>query len=224
MKELYFFHRREHGDAGSCELHRCFAENGQVLFSARATRLGKPMPVFEGTEQVAEVRNRKNYLVNGRTDIRCSHTNRLIGSYSRLGRVHDGGDRKVGRWRDARKWSEELKENLVDGLANALLGSGDAIAGVNASDTHVLSSGKDILCMLQRERLTFFPDPRKSMKPGKIAKLASKVVPGKLGKSLGEVTPPYGWTFTELDSSESSELLRYSALVHLEYLRWARSS
>jgi len=160
----------------------------------------------------------------GRTDILCLETNRLIGSYARFGRVYDSTDLKAGRWRDARKWSEEFKENLVDAIGNTLLGSGDVPGGANHSSTHLFSSGKKIICMLQREKLPFFPDPPKSMEPHRLAKLASKIIPGELGKSLGEVTPPYGWTLNVYKALEDDDVLRYSALVHLEYLRWARSS
>ncbi|MDX1461271.1 MAG: hypothetical protein R3348_09475, partial [Xanthomonadales bacterium] len=175
-KKLFFHSRRHRGEKGSFELHRCFNGDGKVLFSAHATRLGKPMPVFRGSEQVAEVRNRKHYLVNGRTDIISAETGGLIGSYARLGRLYDGEERKVGRWRDGRKWSEEFKENFADALANAVFGGGEVPAGVNAGNTQLLAAGKDILCVLQRERLTFFPDPPKSAEPGKLARLASKVV------------------------------------------------
>ena len=77
--------------------------------------------------------------------------------------------------------------------------------------------------MLQREPLSFFPDPPKSMKPGRLAKIASRVIPGQLGKSLGEIAPPYGWALRTLESSMPLDLVRYSALIHLEFLRWARS-
>ena len=66
---------------------------------------------------MVEISHRQNYLVSGRTDIRNVETNRVIGSYSRLGRVYDSDDLKAGRWRDAQSWNEELKENLVDAVA-----------------------------------------------------------------------------------------------------------
>lgn len=181
------------------------------------------MPVLINGRKVAEINNRKNYLVNGRTDILEPETKRLIASYARFGRVYDASDLKAGRWRDARKWSEELKVNLVDAIGNTLLGSGDVPGGANHGDTHLFSRGKDIIGMLQREKLPFFPDPPKSMEPHKLARLASKIIPGELGKSLGEVTPPYGWALNVYESVGGDDVVRYSALVHLEYLRWARS-
>lgn len=114
------------------------------------------MPVLINGRKVAEINNRKNYLVNGRTDILEPETKRLIASYARFGRVYDASDLKAGRWRDARKWSEELKVNLVDAIGNTLLGSGDVPGGANHGDTHLFSRGKDIIGMLQREKLPFF--------------------------------------------------------------------
>jgi len=166
--------------------------------------------------------NRKNYVVNGRTDFQCLETDNLIGSYSRIGRVYDSSDRKIGRWCDARKWTEEFKENLIDALANAVFGGGDAPVGANPGDVQILSDGKAVLAVLQREQMPFFPDPPKSMEPSKVAKLASRVIPGKLGKSLGEVTPPSGWKLSVFQFLESMELLRYVALTHLEFMRWSR--
>ena len=228
-KSLYFYNRR--GKAGSkyVELYRCFDTGQNLLFSAHALRLGKPMPLFagDGVTQIGEIRNRKNYLINGRTDFLEESGSRLIGSYSRLSRVYDAGDNKIGRWRDARSWGEEFKMNVVDAIGNALLGSGDVPAGADPSDTHLLTSGEDILATLQREKLPFFPDPPKRSSPGKIAKIASKIVPGELGKSLGEITPPYGWSFSCHPMPQSGEgdlLMRYAALFRIEFLRWSRSA
>jgi hypothetical protein len=114
--------------------------------------------------------------------------------------------------------------NLVDAIGNALFGSGDVPAGASPSDTHLFSNGTDVLAMLQREQLSFFPDPPASMEPHKLAKLASKLIPGKLGRSLGEVTPPYGWRLVVFQPLENAELLRYSALVHMEFLRWSHNA
>lgn len=223
IDKLFFYNKRGHEGSSFFEWYRCFDEGQAILFSARADRFGKPMPVIEEERTVVEIRNRKGYLVNGRTDIQCQDTGQLLGSYSRLGQVCDAANQKIGRWRDGRKWSEEFKENLIDAIGNALLGSGDVPGGVNASRTHLLSRGKEVLAVLRREQLPFFPDPPKSMQPGMFAKLASRIIPGQLGKSLGEVTPPYGWTLSILESSSDRSLVRYSALIHLEFLRWARS-
>lgn len=220
----YFYSKRSREGGAYCELYRCFDEGRNLGFSAHADRFGKPLPVFVNEEETVRITNRNNYLLNGRTDILCLNPHRLIGSYGRLGGVYDANDQKAGRWRDARKWRDEFKENLVDAVANTILGSGDVPGGVNSSNTHLLSNGKTLIGMLQREPLPFFPDPPKSMEPSKAAKLASRIIPGKLGKSLGEVSPPSGWVLTVFHWPESKELLIYSALVHLEYLRWARSA
>lgn len=221
---IWFYSRRGQHERGPCEGYRAFDAEEKILFTAYADRLGKPVPVFMDDRQVVEIANRKNYLVNGRTDIQCLETATLIGSYSRLGRVHDSNDRKIGRWNDARKWTEEFKENLVDAIGNALLGCGDVPGGANTGDTHVLSNDKEVLATLQREQMPFFPDPPKSVEPHKLAKLASRIIPGKLGESLGEVTPPYGWKLTPFQPLEQPGLLNYSALVHLEFLRFSRSA
>jgi len=222
QEELWFHHCRANEGSRWFELYRCYARDESVLFSAQADRLGKPMPVFIGDLNVAKIMNRKNYVVNGRTDFQCLETDNLIGSYSRIGRVYDSSDRKIGRWCDARKWTEEFKENLIDALANAVFGGGDAPVGANPGDVQILSDGKAVLAVLQREQMPFFPDPPKSMEPSKVAKLASRVIPGKLGKSLGEVTPPSGWKLSVFQFLESMELLRYVALTHLEFMRWSR--
>lgn len=77
---------------------------------------------------------------------------------------------------------------------------------------------------MNREKLAFFPDPPKSMEPGKLRKLASRVLPGVIGKELGEITPPYGWKLAVAPSAEADDLLLYSALVHLESIRWSRQA
>ena len=222
MNELWFHHQRSQIDGTFCEWYRCFSGDESVQFEARATRLGKPVPIFRGDRQTGEIRNRKGYVLNGRTDIHAMEPEQLIGSYARLGQVRDAADTKIARWKDGRKWSEEFKESLVDALANAVLGSGDVPTGANPGDIQVFSNGKQILATLSREKLAFFPDPPKSTEPGKFAKLASRIVPGELGKSLGEVTPPRGWKLTILEPTKASQLLTWSALVHLEYMRWSR--
>jgi hypothetical protein len=199
------------------------------VFSAHAVRFGKPVSIFEsdGDKLIGEIRNRKNYLVNGKTDFYDMPGQDLLGSYSRLSRIYDGADNKVGRWRDARSWSEEFKVNLVDAIGNALLGTGDVPGGSNPSDTHLLTHGEVVLATLQREKLPFFPDPPKRTSPGKLAKFASKVIPGELGKSLGEITPPYGWSLSYQPKSTigcDERLLQYAALYRIEFLRWSRAS
>jgi hypothetical protein len=229
--ETYYFHsRRDRVETSFFELYRCFKTEHKLCFSAHATRFGKPVQIYGhagDTQAVAEIRNRKGYLVNGRTDIYDKQEGCLIGSYTRFGRVRDADDNKTGTWRDARSWGEEFKVNLIDAIGNTLLGSGDVPGGVNSSDTHLLSSGKTILAVLQREKLPFFPDPPKRTQPSKFARLASKVVPGELGKSLAEITPPYGWKLTinsQPDDERARKLLLYASLTRIEFLRWSRSS
>lgn len=228
-ESLYFHSKRGHAESKSFELYRCIDEQQRIRFSAHAIRFGKPVPIFdaEGNTIVGEIRNRKNYLLNGRTDFHDLRSQVLLGSYSRLSRIYDAADQKIGRWRDARSWSEDFKINLVDAIGNALLGAGDVPGGANPSDTHLLTDGKEILATLQREKLPFFPDPPKRSSPGKLAKFASKIVPGELGKSLGEITPPYGWRFTchqVKAPAPDKTLLQYAALCRIEFLRWSRSS
>ena len=224
MKVFWFYNKRGSEDGKFFEWYRCFDEKQCILFYAHADRLGKPIPVFRDANQVVNAANRSGYLVNGRTDITFLAEDSLVGSYARLGRVYDRDDQKVGRWQDARKWSEELKESLLDGIANALLGAGEGPVGGNPGYTHVFSRGKDIIATLNREKLAFFPDPPKSMEPGKLAKLASRVLPGVIGKELGEVTPPYGWKLSVAPTAGNEDLLLYSALVHLENIRYSRQA
>jgi len=226
FRKLYFHQKRHHLEKKSVDLYRCFDASQNVLFSVHADRFGKPAFILEssGDEQIGEIRNRKNYLINGKTDIYDLRGQTLLGSYSRLSQVYDAADTKIGRWWDARSWSDEFKANLVDAIANTLLGSGDVPGGANLSDTHLLSRGKVILAKLEREKLPFFPDPPKKSSPGKMAKFASKIVPGELGKSLGEITPPVGWTLTLQNhpgGEDNTRLLPYAAFVRIQYLRWA---
>lgn len=229
QEELFFHSKRDHEGSAYFELYRCYGLNQQVLFSVRAISLGKPFSVFNGEEKshpIAEMRNSKGYLFNGKTLIHDLKTRFPLGCYVRTGSVIDGRDRKIGRWRDARSWSDEFKGNLIDALANALLGSGDVSSGANPSDTHIFSIGKDIIATLQREQMSFFPDPPKSMEPGRLAKIASKVIPGRLGKSLGEVTPPYGWTLKihkKPADDQQMKLIQYGAVLRIEFLRWSKA-
>ena len=229
--ETYHFHsKRDREETNFFELYRCYDVQHELYFSARSTRFGKPVPIFvpgQGSGPIAEIRNRKGYLVNGRTDIRDLRSGELLGSYSRVGRVYDATDEKAGAWRDARSWSEEFKVNIIDAIGNALLGSGDVPGGANHGDTHLLTMEKTVLAVLQRARLPFFPDPPRRTEPGRFARMASKVVPGELGKSLAEVRPPYGWTLTVQNrpgSEEARALLLYCALFRIEFLRWSRTS
>jgi len=220
--DYWLHHQRGHEAGKSFEWYRCYDARQNLRFDAHATRLGKPLPVFVDGIEVVHIANRSGYLVNGRTDIHSLANNTLLGSYTRLGRVYDGHDEKRGRWRDVRKWTEELKENLIDGVANALLGGGDTPIGANPGDVHVFGSGSDIIATLSRERLDFFPDPPPSMEPARWAKLASRIIPGELGRSLGEVTPPRGWKLRVQETRIDPELVLYSALIHIEFLRWSR--
>ena len=226
----YFYGKRDHVDSSFFEFYRCFNAREELEFSARATRFGKPVAIFDAAadpQAIGEIHNRKGYLVNGRTDMHDTRGPALLGSYTRFGGVYDADDSKVGSWGDARSWSEEFKVNLIEAIGNALLGSGDAPAGANPSDTHLLTHGKLILAVLQREKLPFFPDPPRRTEPGKLARLARRVIPGELGKSLAEVTPPYGWSLAiqrHAGSEQALTLLLYSALCRIEYLRWSRSS
>ncbi|HKX55025.1 MAG TPA: hypothetical protein VJN01_02945 [Xanthomonadales bacterium] len=227
--EAYYFHRQRNPSTSvPGDVCRCFDAHQQIVFNAHTIRFGKPITVYDpaGRTLIAEIRNRDNYLLNGRTDFCAANGGGLLGSYSRFSRVYDAQDNKIGYWRDAQSWAEELKVNLIDAIANALLGSGDGGMGANPSDTHLLTDGQDILAILHRKKLPFFPDPPKRSSPGRLAKLASRIVPGELGKSLAEITPPYGWCFTLRHSPPTRHdemLLHYSALVRMEYMRWSRS-
>lgn len=229
MIKAYFHHKRDQQASDFFYYYRCFDLDQQIIITARTTNFGKPISIYrdeEIKEPIAEFRNSKGYLVNGKTYIHDLHSGSKIGYYTRLNRLYNSQDIKIGRWRDAQKWSKEFKENLFDALANTLLGSGDIPGGANPSDTHLLSDGNEVIALLQRKQLPFFPDPPKSMKPGMIAKFASKIIPGNLGKSLGEVTPPGGWllTINKKSSSKTEEtLVLYSVLYRIEYIRWSRS-
>jgi hypothetical protein len=227
--ETYYFHRKRNPSPSSPgDLYRCFDVSQQLVFNAHTAGFGKLIAVFhsESDRVIAEIRNRDNYLLNGRTDFYAASGEGLLGSCSRFSRVYNAHGHKIGYWRDAQSWAEELKVSLIDGIANALLGSGDGGMGANPSDTHLLTNGQDVLAVLHRKKLPFFPDPPKRSSPGRLAKLASKIVPGELGKSLAEITPPYGWCLTLQHSPHTQgeeTLLHFAALLRIEFMRWSRS-
>ena len=228
MEKIYFYRKRSPVDSKYVELYKCFDSNQRILFTAHAIRFGKPVPIFDsaGNKMIGEIRNRKNYLVNGMTDFHDFKGQGLLGSYSRLSRVFDAGEHKIGRWRDARSWRDQFKVDFVDAIGNALLGAGDVPGGTNSSDTHLLTNGKEIVATLQREKLPFFPDPPRRSGPGRLARFAGKIIPGELGKSIGEITPPYGWSLTahqDVTNRLDRKLLNYAALTRIEFLRWSSS-
>ena len=224
------YSRRLQRDLKFCEFYRCFSPGRAVEISARAQRFGKPFMVYEGLdsgEPVIEVRSAKNYLINGRTEVCELAGGKVLGSYTRLNTILDADGEKIGRWSDARSWSEEFRENLVDALANAALGAGDVPGGANSGDTHLLTCDKNILARLQRERMDFFPDPPKRESPGRIAKWVGRVVPGELGRSIAENLPPYGWSLhlaENLPLQLSRRFVLCSAILRIEMLRFSRSA
>lgn len=223
------YSRRAQRDSTYCEHYRCFTPDEEVELSARAQRIGKPFMVFEGLDEgppLIEVRNARNYLVNGRTEIRELSGGTLLGSFTRLNTILDSEGVKIGRWRDARSWSKEFRENLIDALANAALGAGDVPGGASTGDTHLLSKGKTMLARLQKERMGFFPDPPRSESPGRFAKIAGRIIPGELGRSIRENLPPFGWSLylTEnLPTRFSRRFLLCIAILRIEMLRYSRS-
>ena len=224
------YSRRAQRESKFYEFYRCFSPDQEIELSARAQRIGKPFMVFDGMDDgppVIEVRNAKNYLINGRTEIRTLENGALLGSYTRLNAILDSEGEKIGRWRDARSWGEEFRENLVDALANAALGAGDVPGSANTGDTHLFSQGKNVLASLQKERMAFFPDPPKSESPGRIAKMAGRILPGELGRSLRENLPPYGWSLClaeDLPQQMTRQLVLCTAILRIEMLRYARSA
>jgi len=224
------YSRRAQRDSGFYEFYRCFSPASEVELSARAQRIGKPFSVFKGMDDgqpIIEVRNAKNYLINGRTEIRTLASGELLGSYTRLNAILDAEGEKIARWRDARSWSEDFKENLIDALANAALGAGDVPGGANTGDTHLLSRGKTVLVRLQKERMEFFPDPPRSSSPGRIAKMAGRLIPGELGRSIRENLPPYGWSLylaENLPQNMTRQFMLCVAILRIEMLRYSRSA
>ena len=136
---------RDHEGSDYFELYRCDDSNEKVLFSARATSAGKPVLIFEAETSehpVAEFRISNGFLVNGKTNILDLKTEESLGCYTRIGRMYDRNETKVGRWRD------EFKENLVDAIGNTLLGCGDVLGGANLSNTHLFSNETEVLATL----------------------------------------------------------------------------
>ena len=212
------------------ELYRCFTPGGEVELSARAKRIGKPFMAYRGTDDgdpFIEVKNAQGYLLNGRTEIRQISSGAVLGSYTRLNAVLDAAGETLARWRDARRWSEEFRENLFDALANAALGAGDVPGGSNSSDTHLLSCGNKVLARLQRERMHFHPDPPRSESPGRIAKIVGRMIPGELGRSMRENLPPFGWSLflaENLPPQFSHSFLLCTAILRIQMLRYSRST
>lgn len=222
------YSKRAQRDSKFFQYYRCFTPCGEVELSARVQRFGKPFMVYAGLDDgspVIEVKNAKNYLVNGRTEVRELASGNVLGSYTRLNAVLDMQGDKLGRWVDARSWSETFKENLVDTIANAALGSGDGTVGANTGDTHLLLQGKNLLARLQRERMSFFPDPPSTGSRGRIARIAGRMIPGELGRSIRENLPPYGWSLSlaqGLPPQFSPRFILCIAILRIQMLRYLR--
>jgi hypothetical protein len=230
VPSAWLYAKRALREAEHCEYYRCYARAGESELSARAQRFGKPFMVYEGLDTgppVIGIQGAKNYLVNGRTEIRELAGEKVLGSYTRLNAVLDGGGERIGRWYDARSWIEEFKDNFFDALLNAALGSGETAIGSSVGDIHVLSQGKTVFASLHRQRLEFFPDPPKAESPGRLAKIAGRIIPGELGRSVRENLPPFGWALYlagDLPQPLTRRFLLCTAILRLEMMRFSRSA
>lgn len=85
QKYCFFYSKRDHEDSKYFEWYRCYGLNQQVMFSARAISFGKPISVFKGedTQQpIAELRNSKGYLINGKTHFQDLQIGNFFGYYT----------------------------------------------------------------------------------------------------------------------------------------------
>ncbi len=160
---------------------------------------------------------RKTFAYSGKIDVTHPDGSTLA-IVTRSRKVLDPNENELLRLQDPSTWKENLAESLVDAIGNALFEGGETSGG-SSPRKYLILRGKSPCGSLTREPLPFFPEPPR--KPGRLQKLAKKILP----KRFGETKPPHAWclrySLSQAPELPDSILINAIPLL-LELHRWSR--
>jgi hypothetical protein len=213
-----------HQEGKACRAFAIQDAQGEERFTAQAFRVpGRIMLYAAGAADrpIILAKPRRSFPLTGRYDVFTGDDSELLGVITRSGRFYNASGHKLGRFCDARTWTDHIGEGVFTGMVEGIIAGDGASTDARGADAYQIMIGGARVGTLGRERVPFEVDAAPGPQPQRLARTLRRILPKRAGDALFERRPPHAWKLDVSTAAGAPDLLLLTAaILAIEIALW----